>query len=118
MTTPTTCRSCGNKVDVYSRQYERSVVAALPLSSAERRARICWVLGMRGKSSSVPALVDQLKDPDVLVRVAALRALGEIGDESAIPAVEKEANGNSPVMHSLTRHVLVMLGASPSKRST
>lgn len=114
-TTPTTCRNCGNRVDVYSRDYERSVVAALPHSSPERRAQICWILGMRGKSSSAHPLVGLLNDPDVLVRVAALRALGEIGDESAIPAVEKEANGNSPATRLLARQVLAMLRAAPAK---
>jgi len=107
---PTVCPNCGTSVDLYSRGYERKLIAALPRSMAERRAQICWMLGSRGKRSAVPALIELLHDPDVLVRVAALRGLGEIGDVSAVPAIEKAANSDEPLaVQLIARNVLKML---------
>jgi HEAT repeat protein len=112
--TPATCPSCGSKVDLYSRDYERRMVGAVAHASAERRAQICWLLGMRGKRSAVPALVQLLADPDTLVRVAALRALGEIGDDSAVPDIEKVMAGGNPAIRTVARQVLELLGVSLS----
>jgi HEAT repeat protein len=108
-TSPTECPNRGTAVDLYAREYARKLVAAIPRSSAERRAKICWVLGFRGKRSSVLALVQLLHDPDVRVRVAALRALGEIGDESAINAVEKATVSEHQAVSTVARQVLNML---------
>lgn len=116
-TNPAICPQCGANVDLYSREYERRLIAALAHSSADRRARICWVLGSRGKRSAVPALIELLHDPDVLVRVAALRGLGEIGDESAIPAIQKAADSENPGVRTIAKHVLKMLkpGTGPKQ---
>lgn len=110
--TPTECPNCGTSVDLYAREYEQKLIKAIPRASAERRAKICWVLGLRGKRSSVPALVELLReDPDVLVRVAALRALGEIGDESAINAVERATISEHRAVSVVAKQVLnVLLG--------
>jgi HEAT repeat protein len=94
-TSPATCRNCGARIDVYSHEYERELVSLLAHSHAERRAEICLVLGDRGKRSAVPRLLELLTDPSTLVRVAALRALSEIGDRSAVPANKKIANDTS-----------------------
>jgi HEAT repeat protein len=115
-TTPAICPQCGTNVDLYSREYEKKLVAAVPQSSADRRARICWVLGSRGKRSAVPVLIDLLHDPDVLVRVAALRGLGEIGDESAIPAIQKTADSDNPGVKTIAKHVLEMLKPAVKRR--
>lgn len=79
----TVCEKCGARVDFYSRSYERQLLAILPKADPETRAQICWVLGSRRKRSGLEPLLVLLRDPDVLVRVAALRGLGEIHDPSA-----------------------------------
>jgi HEAT repeat protein len=89
---PATCRNCGARIDVYSHEYEQQLVSLLSHIHSARRAEICLVLGGRGKRSAVPQLVELLTDPSVLVRVAALRALKDIGDHSALPAIKKIAN--------------------------
>jgi HEAT repeat protein len=99
-------------VDLYSREYEKRLVAALARSSAERRAQICWLLGSRGKRSAVPALIELLRDPDIFVRVAALRGLGEIGDESAVPEIEKAARSGNLAVRTVASNVLKMFGVS------
>ena len=113
--TPVTCPNCGTKIDIYSRDYERQLIAAISRSVAERRAQICWVLGARGKRSSVPALIELLHDPDLLVRVAALRALAEIGDGSAVNAVEKATMSEQLAIRTVARQVLnVLLSVAPA----
>jgi HEAT repeat protein len=112
--TPAICANCGTRVDLYSRDYEHRLIAAIARSSAERRAQICWVFGSRGKRSAVPTLIELVHDPDIFVRVAALRALGEIGDESAVAAVERAAQDPNLPVRTVAINVLKMLGVEPS----
>jgi HEAT repeat protein len=114
---PVVCSNCGTEVDLYSREYERRLLAALPRCQAERRAQICWILGRRGKRSSVPALMELLHDPDTFVRIAALRALGEIGDESAMAAVEKLGESQNLAVRTVARQVLKVLSVSSARPS-
>jgi HEAT repeat protein len=113
---PTNCPSCGSAVDPYSREYEHRLIAQLSRADAERRARICWVLGSWGQRSAVPALIELLHDPDILVRVAALRGLGELGDQSAATAVEKATANKSLVVQTVARNVLKMLIRNPDRQ--
>jgi len=108
-TTPAVCGKCGTHVDLYSREYERRLISALPGADAETRAQICWVLGSRRKRSAVPTLIELLRDPDVLVRVAALRGLGEIGDASSVDAVEKLTVSKDTVVQTVATNVLKTL---------
>jgi HEAT repeat protein len=116
-TTPAVCEKCGAHVDLYSREYEHRLISVLPRADAETRAQICWVLGSRRKRSAAPTLIELLRDPDVLVRVAALRGLGEIGDASALNAVERLTANKDTVVQTVAKNVLKMLiharGSSP-----
>jgi HEAT repeat protein len=96
---PSFCRKCGVSVDFCSPEYERRLLELVPLSHAAKRAEICLLLGRRAKQSAVPHLATLLcTDPEHLVRMAALRALGEIGDASAFREIAKvAANEESPV---------------------
>jgi HEAT repeat protein len=116
-TTPAVCEKCGAHVDLFSGEYERRLVSLLSRADAETRAQICWVLGSSRKRSAVPKLIELLRDPDVLVRVAALRGLGEIGDASALNVVERLTTSKDTVVQAVAKHVLKMLlharGSSP-----
>jgi len=115
--TPTICRKCGTGVDVYSHEYEHQLVALLDKSDAAKRAQICLVLGQREKRSAIPHLLVLIAtDPEPLVRVAALRALSEIGDVSVVPAITKIAATDSPPVRSIAKQVLGSLQAHGSKR--
>jgi HEAT repeat protein len=100
------CDKCGAMVDLYSRSYEQQLVGVLENSEPQRRALICRILGCRGKSSAIPALVELLHDPDVVVCEAALRALGEIGDVSAAEAVRTMLASENDDLRSAARCVL------------
>jgi HEAT repeat protein len=118
--TITICPSCGALVDLYSRDYERCLCAALGRSDVQRRIHICSILGCRGKRSATPVLVGLLHDPDTSVREAAIRAIGEIGDRSAATAVEKLTNSQNDGVRTAAKYVLKILigsgGAEPSHR--
>jgi HEAT repeat protein len=63
--------------------------------------------------------MELLHDPDLFVRVAALRAIGEIGDESAITAVEKLTSDQHLALRTVAQNILKILGATkvgPSHR--
>lgn len=108
--TPTVCPNCGASVDVYSREYEKALISLLPRSDAEKRVQICSVLGHRAKRGAVPALIELLRDHDVFVQVAAIRALGEIGDGSAASAIDAVRANGRPEVSEIARKALAMLG--------
>ena len=47
------------------------------------------ILGRRGTTEAVPALIDLLNDPDPTIRASAAWALGRIGTPEALLALEK-----------------------------
>ena len=112
--TPTVCIYCGASVDIYSRDYEKKLISLIPRSGAEKRVQICGVLGHRAKRSAVPALVELLRDPDVFVRIAAIRALGEIGDGSAATAIESAMASDQPAIREIARRALTRMGVHQS----
>lgn len=115
--TPTICRECGTGVDVYSHDYEARLIALLPDSDAAKRAQICLVLGQREKRSAVSHLLSLFStDPDALVRVAALRALREIGDASAVPEIARIAANENPAVRLIAKQVLGSLKAHGNRR--
>lgn len=109
---PGSCPTCGSSVDISSPTYARRLLAALAHAHPERRVQICEVLGSIADRSSVPALIELLHDPDILVRVAALRGLGEIRDPSAYAAVERATLTRNDAVRTMATRVLKSLGQS------
>ncbi len=107
--TPPVCEKCGTRVDFHSRAYERKLLSVLPKADSETRAQICWVLGSRRMKSGLRPLVELLRDRNVLVRIAALRSLGEIGDPSVIHAVKELTNSEDSIVQTVARSVLKAL---------
>jgi len=60
-----------------------------PPGFSEKRAKICEVLGELRHPDAVPALMSALRDPVVAVAAWANQALAKIGDETALPAVQR-----------------------------
>ena len=112
-TSPVECPCCGTSVDVSTPKYMRHMLTAIPHANSDKRTRICWVLGFIGDRSSVPALIELLRDPEVFVRIAALRALGEIGDPATLGAVEKLTLAPNLAVRTIARNVLKLLLEHP-----
>jgi HEAT repeat protein len=109
------CKHCGTRVDLYSPSYERRLLAMLPRADPETRAQICWMLGSRRKRSGLRPLLKLLCDPDVTVRIAALRGLGEIGDPSAIDAVKELTEVENLIVQTVAKKVLEMLTSAKDR---
>jgi len=60
---------------------------AMKSLSADRKIVVILALGVRGEKSAAPALLDAAKAGEQAVRVAALRAVTELGDASAVPVL-------------------------------
>ncbi|HEY1464792.1 MAG TPA: HEAT repeat domain-containing protein [Terriglobales bacterium] len=86
-------------MDVGSAEYQQQLLRLVPHSSATKRAEICLLLGQRAQLTAVPHLATLLRtDPESLVCMAALRALIEIGDATALREIARvAANDESPV---------------------
>jgi HEAT repeat protein len=94
----TVCPACGAQVDEDSRSFEEKLIFALKHPLPETRARICWILGHKKTSAAVPALLEVLNDNDLFVRVAAIVALGEIGDEAALKDLLRLASDDNKLL--------------------
>jgi HEAT repeat protein len=112
---PAVCKHCGARVDLYSRAYERRLLAILPRADPETRALICWMFGSRRKRSGLRPLLKLLCDPDITVRIAALRGVGEIGDPSAIDAVKELTKADNLLVQTVARNVLKILTSAESR---
>jgi HEAT repeat protein len=103
---------CGANVDVSSVEYEKRLIELIPQSDAAKRAEICLLLGQRKNQAAVSHLVLLVStDPEVVVRVAALRALSEIGDASALQEIAKVAANESSPVGAVAKQILSALKA-------
>lgn len=105
------CPLCGADPGNDTRSFEQKLVAALEHPFPSTRARICWLLGQHGGSWSIPHLVRMLDDVDMFVRMAAIRALGEVGDESVVPALQRASKDDSLLLRIVAAGALEQVSA-------
>jgi HEAT repeat protein len=105
------CPGCGTLASADARTFDEKLVSALehPLSSV--RSRICWVMGRRRDEKSVPQLRRVLRqDEDLFVRLAAISALGDLGGDDAVEALEEAASLEEGTIARVARSALLRLG--------
>lgn len=115
------CPHCGARVDDDPRAYDEKLKGALQHPLPSTRARICWLFGQRGDPAAIPHLLVMLKDEDLYVRIAALKALGKIGGSSVLPVLEEAANNPSLIIRLAATQALEaarMQGNPDSRRFT
>jgi HEAT repeat protein len=71
----------------------KALAKELPNLSAKSQVQLLSALGDRGDVAARPAVVAALKSEDESVRIAALRALGQLGDDSNVELLAKSAAG-------------------------
>jgi HEAT repeat protein len=107
----TTCPHCGAQVDDDPRSFEQKLIGALGQPLPETRSRICWLLGQKRVTWAVPHLLKMLNDDDLYVRIAALRALGGIGDPSAESALIAAASDEKALLRIAAQGALQQIRA-------
>jgi HEAT repeat protein len=71
----------------------KALAKELPNLSAKSQVQLLSALGDRGDVAARPAVVAALKSEDESVRIAALRALGQLGDDSSVELLAQSAAG-------------------------
>jgi HEAT repeat protein len=73
----------------------KALAKELPNLSAKSQVQLLSALGDRGDVAARPAVVTAVKSEDQSVRIAALRALGQLGDDSDVELLSQAAAGST-----------------------
>ena len=74
-------------------QVTEALAKELPNLSARSQVQLLSALGDRGDAVARPAVVAAVKSEDQSVRIAALRAIGQLGDDSSVGLLAQAAAG-------------------------
>jgi HEAT repeat protein len=92
------------------RDYVAKLIAALTHPEASTPIRAAWILGRLRASAAVGPLVTLLEgDADVFIKMAAVEALGQIGDPSARPLLAELAERGPVVLRNKAVQALHLL---------
>lgn len=105
------CPECGAAQMDDPRTFDQKLVAALNHPLPETRGRICRLIGQRGMRDAFSDLVHRLDDADLHVRMAAVLALGDLGDERALPLLERASVDRSFLIRRAAQQALRRLGS-------
>jgi len=90
----------------------KALAKELPNLSAKSQVQLLSALGDRGDVAARPAVVAAVKSKDQSVRIAALRALGQLGDESSVELLAQSAANASGAEQKAARDSLYRLRGS------
>ena len=71
----------------------KALAKELPNLSAKSQVQLLSAFGDRGDVAARPAVVAAVKSEDEFVRIAALRAIGQLGDDSSVELLAQSAAG-------------------------
>jgi HEAT repeat protein len=87
----------------------KALAKELPNLSAKSQVQLLSALGDRGDAAARPAVVAATKSEDQSVRIAALRALGPLGDDSDVELLSQAAAGSTGAEQKAARDSLYRL---------
>lgn len=79
--------------DMPGTELTKALAVELPKLSATSQVQLLSALGDRGDAAARPAVVTAAKSEDQSVRIAALRALGQLGDDTTVIMLAQAAAG-------------------------
>jgi HEAT repeat protein len=79
--------ACKTALDLPASGVTRALTESLPQLPADNQILVIQTLGKRGDVASLPTLFDAARTGPAAVRIAALKAIPEIGDASAVPVL-------------------------------
>ncbi len=77
--------------DMPGTEVTKALVKELPNLSAASQVQLLSALSDRGDAAALPAVITALKAEDESVRIAALKAVGQLGDESSVDLLARTA---------------------------
>jgi len=95
--------------DIPDPRVTAELVAALDKTSPAATATLLEVLGRRGDTAAMPAVVRKVTAADPDVRIAALGALAQIGDSSVVPLLAERAGKTDGEEQAAATNALVHL---------
>jgi len=90
-------------------QVTEALAKELPNLSARSQVQLLSALGDRGDAAARPAVIAAVKSEDQSVRIAALRALGQLGDDSSVELLAHAAAGAAGAEQKAARDSLYRL---------
>ena len=87
----------------------KALAKELPNLSAKSQVQLLSALGDRGDVAARPAVVAAVKSEDQSVRIAALRAIGQLGDDSSVELLAQSAAGATGAEQKAARDSLYRL---------
>jgi len=97
--------------DMPGAEVTKALAAELPGLSATSQVQLLSALGDRGDAAARPAVVTAAKAEDKSVRIGALRALGQLGDDTTVGLLAKAAAGARGAEQKAARDSLYRLPA-------
>lgn len=113
------CPHCGADMPRLdeSRNYESRLISALAHTEPQTAVRVAHILGDLRSRHAVPDLLAIANGPrDIYLRMAAVEALGRIGDRRALPALTWMIDHGPQTLRPTVRQALERLG-HPLSRS-
>jgi HEAT repeat protein len=95
--------------DIPGTEITKALAKELPNLSAMSQVRLLSALGARGDQAALPAVVAATKFKDESVRIAALKALGELGSDSSVTLLAQTAAGTRGAEQEAARESLYRL---------
>jgi len=77
--------------DMPGAEVTKALVKELPNLSAASQVQLLSALSDRGDAAALPAVITAVKAEDESVRIAALKAVGQLGDESSVDLLARTA---------------------------
>jgi HEAT repeat protein len=95
--------------DIPGPEVTKALVQELPKLPATAQVQLLSVLGDRGDGAALPAVIEAGKAQDESVRVAALRALGQLGGVANVPLLAERAAASKGAEQKAAREGLYRL---------
>jgi len=90
--------ACQTSLEMPGEQVTQALTAELNQLPADNKILVIWTLGKRADAGALPALFALAKKGEKSVRLEAIRALPQIGDTAAVPAlVELMGDGDAQI---------------------
>ncbi|MHC4244424.1 MAG: HEAT repeat domain-containing protein [Planctomycetota bacterium] len=103
--------------DMPGTEVTKALVKELPKLSAASQVQLLSALSDRGDAAALPAVITAVKAEDESIRIAALKAVGQLGDESSVDLLAKTAAETRGAEQKAARESLYRLRGSKVDRA-